>query len=114
MAKIKIKTSYDIVDEESAKEGDFSETGWEDEEGRTFDSVSDAVRFLKDEGVVEPSSSCPGKRVWYSTEASQDYRTGEYKTLHYHIHNATNKQEEMIFKKLFPSDYKRCKLSKVK
>ena len=110
MAKrpIKITTAYEIVTQESAEEGDAAERGWEDEDGKKVGSVSEAVRFLKDEGVIEPSSSCFHKGVWYNDESQQDMQTGAYKQRSFFIKNATQKQQELIYKKLFPR-YKKCR-----
>jgi len=102
MGKIRVKSTYDIITEESSKEGDFAESGWLDEEGEIFNSAEQVIRHLSDEGVIEPSSSCFHKGVWYSTEAQQDMNTGAYKSQSYHLHGATLHQERKIYKRLFP------------
>lgn len=109
MAKIRIKSSFGTITEESAKEGDFAETGWEDEEGEIFESVEEAAEFLENRGVIEASSSCFHPGVWYDTEGTMDPRTGETTISSFHIENATPRQEEKIFKKLFgPKPSKEC------
>jgi len=100
--KIRVKQTYAIITEESAKEGDYADTGWIDEIGEKFDSATEAAKWLEDQGVIEPSSSCFHKGVWYSTEGEQDYRTGETEIRSYHLKGATVGQERKIYKKLFP------------
>jgi hypothetical protein len=67
----RITESFSKTDNESAKDGDFSDTGWIDEEGREFsfdaDGIERAVEYLKDENVTYHDS-------WFSTEWEQ---TGE-------------------------------------
>jgi hypothetical protein len=81
--KFKIVQTYDIVTPESAKEGDFEECGWEDEEGIEFtndeEGIEEAANYLEYEGVILYSS-------WFSSEPTTDYRTGEERTDHYHVH----------------------------
>ena len=108
MSKIKIKSTYSIITEESAKEGDYADSGWLDKIGEKFDSAIQATKFLEDKGVIEPSSSCFHKGVWYSTEGQQDFRTGETEIQSFHIKGATIGQERKIYKKLFPQ-YGDCK-----
>lgn len=102
MGKITVKISYGIITEESSRGGDFAETGWVDEEGMEFDNATEVAEFLRDEGVIEPSSSkfCVG--VWYDTEGQMDCRTGETEIKSYHIYGATPRQEFLIYGKLFP------------
>lgn len=102
MPKIRVKSSYEIITEESAKEGDAEERGWLNEEGELFDSADEVIRHLRDKGVMEPSSSCFRKGVWYDTEAQQDMHTGAYQSESYFIHGATVGQERKIYKRLFP------------
>ena len=41
--KLSIRTSYYIITEESAKEGDYAETGWIDKKGEEFDDIDEVV-----------------------------------------------------------------------
>lgn len=102
MSKIRVKSSYEIITEESAAEGDVAERGWLNEEGELFDSADEVARHLRDEGVIEASSSCFHPGVSYNTESQQDMHTGEYKSESFFIHGATPGQERKIYKKLFP------------
>jgi hypothetical protein len=108
MPKIRVKSSYEIVTEESSREGDAEERGWLNEEGELFDSADEVIRHLRNKGVMEPSSSCFHKGVWYNTEAQQDMHTGAYESKSYFIHDATIGQERKIYKKLFP-EYGDCR-----
>jgi len=100
--KIKVKTSFQTITEESSKEGDYEDYGWEDEQGETFDTIQEVADFLKDKGVVEASSCCFSPNLWYITEGEMDMHTGETKILNFHIENATPSQQKQIFMKLFP------------
>lgn len=103
-----IKVSYSIVTPESAEDGDYAESGWEDEEGMDMTpdqydveegltAVDKAVSNLRAAGAVEPSSSQFHKGVWYSDGGSDDYRTGERTERNYHLRNFTEEQERAIF-----------------
>lgn len=102
MSKIRVKSSYEIITQESVAEGDAAERGWLNEEGELFGSADEVARHLRDKGVIEPSSSCFHKGVWYNTESQQNMHTGAYESESYFIHGATVGQERRIFKKLFP------------
>jgi hypothetical protein len=106
-----IRTTYDIVTEESAAHGDVAERGWIDEEGEVMEpdadeeaegitAVSLAVKFLRDAGGIYPSSSGFHPGVWYSNEAEQDYRTGEWETRSYHLVNFTTEEQKEIYEAL--------------
>jgi hypothetical protein len=106
-----IKVSYSTVTAESAAEGDYAESGWEDEEGMDMTpdqydveegltAVDKAVSNLRAAGAVEPSSSAYHRGVWYSGDAEEDYRTGESITRAYHLYNFTPEQEREIFDRI--------------
>jgi hypothetical protein len=94
---------------ESTEQGDFSETGWIDEEGVSmlpdeFDeeegiSAADkAVKFLTNEGAVHPSSSDFYPGTWWSTEWSTvDHRTGEDEERNFHLKGFTEEEERQIW-----------------
>ena len=111
MSKIVIKTAYAKITPESAAEGDYSERGWVDEEGVEFEDVDEAVRFLEAEGVAMPSATCFHRGLWYETEGSQDYATGEYEINSYFVHAPEDVQRE-IFERLFPEYNLSCRAFK--
>jgi len=88
-AELRIKTTYEVVTPESAEAGDFEETGWHDEVGKTFSSVEEAASFLRNEGATEYSDSRPdfnqGYRGWYIGQPDNDYETGAETTKNYHL-----------------------------
>lgn len=123
----RVLITYSIMSEESAQHGDYEETGWIDEEGVSMfpdeidiqelrdesqgndnvlselinrKVVSDTVEYLKREGVIEPSSTHFHPGVWYSTEASPDYKTGKSEERSYHLKDFSDSQQEQIFKQI--------------
>lgn len=107
----RIRTSYSIVTPESAEQGDFAESGWEDEEGETievddFDDegttvVDKAVQWLRDKGVSEASASFWHPGVWY-TSYEENYRDGSTTERNYHLVNFTDAESEGIFNQIKP------------
>jgi hypothetical protein len=100
-----VKTTYEIITPESSEAGDAEERGWIDEEGETFESVEDVVRFLQDNGANEPSSSSFNPGVWYTHYGDYDYSTrqmerGEVENRSYHLYNFTPEQEEEVFNQM--------------
>lgn len=78
---IKISKTYEIVTEESAEYGDAEERGFEWEGvGYTFRELVDEM-----ENYDEASCSNLGNDFWITSEADQDFRTGDYTSysLHY-------------------------------
>ncbi len=64
--------AYSIVTPESAEQGDFAETGWEDEKGCTYDSLEELADVIQQHGPVEPCGN------WFTTiDPDQDWETGE-------------------------------------
>lgn len=103
----RIKTSFEIVTEESAAEGDVAERGWENEEGVDMEpdevdrdddvtGVDKAVEFLEDEGATYPSSSEFHRGVWYSAESVLAHGGG-WKTRSFHLHGFSPQEEEEIW-----------------
>lgn len=76
-----LSQTYEIVTEESAANGDAAEYGfdWENVE-HTFREV---VGLIKDGGFIHPSDY-PGVPRWLTTEAEQDFATGDYETKSLH------------------------------
>jgi soluble cytochrome b562 len=85
--------TYQIITPESAKEGDFSETGFEYED-QGFDSLYEMADEIRNEGYVEPSDSGePNKSTWYTTvDPVRDYSTGE--ETYYSFHPKLSSGEE--------------------
>jgi len=106
---IKVKESYEIVTQESAREGDFAETGWINEEGVDFDDIEEVIEHLRMEGIIEASSSCFHTGVWYNTEAQQDMHDGSWESRNFFIEGATEDEQEAIYNALFPNN-RRCGL----
>lgn len=93
---------------ESAEAGDFSETGFVDEdyslepdkydreEGLT--AVDLAVKLLKHYFAYEPSSTRFHKGIWYSTSWEViDYGTGEEEERSFHLKGFSEREEREVF-----------------
>ena len=112
----RITETFSKVTPESAENGDFSETGFTDEEGvnmeldeydkddTNFDgspvtSVSIAVRHLRNNGATNPSSGHFHIGIWYSTSGDEvvSYRTGETIERSFHLKGFTEAEEKEIF-----------------
>ena len=109
----RIAVSYSRYSEESALAGFHDEQGWVDEEGWSalpdcidladnLTAVDKAILFLRDEGVFEPSSMPFHPGVWYCSEPSQDYGSGEWESRSYHLKGFTEDEERCIYVALFP------------
>jgi hypothetical protein len=114
-----IATSYSTVTPESAEESDFADRGWVDEEGDAIEIdmlaiedqaeagsqapvtdaiVKSAVRWLRDRGAYETSSSSYHPGVWYSSPSEvSDYSTGEERSEDFFLRNFTEEEERRIF-----------------
>lgn len=107
----RIRITYNRITPESAEQGDFIESGWEDEEGVStapdkFDeeeglTAADlAVKYLRNEGAYETSSSAFHPGVWYSTGwRTIDYGTGEQVERNFHLAGFTEEQEREVWDK---------------
>lgn len=114
----KIRTTFQTVTPESAENGDFSEQGWEDQEGVSMvpdeydvedgiTAVNKAVDFLFDKGGTEPSSSQFSPNTWYSTpDADHDYSTGEDTYYSFHLVGFTPEEEKEIFDTIHNKRYR--------
>jgi hypothetical protein len=108
----RILTTYEVVTEDSAKQGDFERCGWKDEEGHECTPdvnadedepetvVSNAVQFLRDHYVCHASSYPFSVGTWYESEPEQDYQERSDTTHAYHLHGFTPEQEEEIYNQL--------------
>lgn len=85
---IVIRETYEIITEESSKDGEASESGFIDEEGTEY-SLDEAVELL--EGT-EPSSSQFHPGIWYTQyEYETDYHKGSVESRSYHLAEDTPK-----------------------
>lgn len=84
---ILISKTYEIVTHESAQDGESAENGFE------FENVEYSFRELVEEmrNYSEPSQmpNDGNTHVWLTSEAEQDYQTGDYTSysLHYSREN---------------------------
>lgn len=92
----RIRTTFEVVTEESAAEGDAAERGWVDEEGEVL-GVEAAIKWLRDKGPLEPSSSQFHKGIWYSGPSDRDMHTGEWYQEAYHLAGFTEAQQRRIY-----------------
>lgn len=76
-----IRTTYEIVTEESAVDGEAAEQGWEDEEGTEY-TVHVAISLLRG---MEPSSTWFHSGIWYTSYGDQDPRDGSTTSTSYHL-----------------------------
>lgn len=107
-----IKITFSTIIPESAKIGDFEETGFYNEDGVVFELdeydiedkitiVDKVVTYLKSNGANLPSSSHSHGGVWYSTEYQiDDYSTGEEIQYSYHLCNFTDDEQQQIFDRM--------------
>lgn len=109
----RIRISYDVVMPESAEDGDFAETGWENEEGEIVDPddsdvdeagselaavVECAVRIVGN--GVEPSDSprCCAGHTWYTDcDGDVDYEDGSETRHSYHLDGFSEDEERAIY-----------------
>lgn len=98
-----IRTTYDIVTEESCANGDFSENGWDDQEGCTFEDVKDAVRFLCRHSPLEASCYPWSADAWYS-QTSQSIGYGE-RRLSFHLVDFTYDEAKAVYQQLKEGKY---------
>ena len=99
--KYSLNVTYSITTEESAAEGDYAETGFE-EEGKEFDSLYEMIDYMINEGASEASnSSYSYPNTWYSTvDPSYDrayFEKGEDKQLSFHPEGITKEEGQIIF-----------------
>jgi hypothetical protein len=109
----RIRITFSRTTPESAAEGDFSSSGWINEEGvdmtpdlydveEGVTAVDKAVKFLRDEGVSTASSSRFSPGDWFSTEwQTIDYRTGEDEERSFHLVGFTPEEQIEIHDRLF-------------
>lgn len=89
--------TYAIVTEESAEQGDYSETGFEFEAApATVRDVVDALRECVEASCLPLCDA--GHECWASTEPEQEFTTGEWTTYTYHIAGITPHQRRRLFR----------------
>jgi len=108
----RICISFSQTTPESSEQGDYSDSGWIDEEGvemtpDEFDqeegltAVDLAVKFLQNEGAMETSSSQFHPGVWYSTTWNTvNYRTGTDEERSFHLKDFSPAEEQAIWDKI--------------
>lgn len=103
----RIVSTYHTITPESSEQGDYADSGWEDEEGVIVEpdeidkedgiTVADkAADFLWHKGATEMSSSDWHEGMWYSTGWESNYRTGEEKELNYHLRGFSAEEEREV------------------
>lgn len=97
-----IRTTYEIITEESAKEGEIAERGFlEDKElgVKSIYTVEEAVELLRG---CEPSSTQFHSGVWYTQYGEMDSLTGEVENLSYHLvrDEWTEEEERFIYEQV--------------
>ena len=103
-----VKITYQTWNGDSTENGDFSDSGWVDEQGVSmepddYDSdegitvIEKTVQFLADKGASEPSSSAFHSGIWYSDNPEMDQHSGEYEQRGYHLYGYAPDEEEKIF-----------------
>jgi hypothetical protein len=114
-----IATAFTTITPESAAEGDHADRGWVDQDGDDIEVDADeiaeahemddgtpvisaivnkAIRWLKDQGAYETSSSSFHPGVWYSTPYEvSDYSTGEERQEDFFLRNFSDQEEKRIF-----------------
>lgn len=104
----RITISFNKTNDESVERGDYSDSGWVDEEGVSMEpdkfdkeegktAVDLAVEFLWKEGATEFSSSDFDPDGWYTSGWEQNYRTGEEVENNYHLEDFTETQTKAIY-----------------
>ena len=108
----RICISFSQTTPESSEQGDYSDSGWINEEGvemtpDEFDqeegltAVDLAVKFLQNEGAMETSSSQFHPGVWYSTTWNTvNYRTGTDEERSFHLKDFSPAEEQEIWDKI--------------
>lgn len=95
----RISISYEVWDEDSIEAGETDDKGWKDEEGEEFDSVEDAIKFLKKKSANNPSNGAYHSGTYYKDDGTENVKTGETKYLTYHLNgNWTEDEKKAIYK----------------
>lgn len=109
----RIRVAFEVVTEDSARDGDASERGWDDEEGENMlpdeqdeeegvSSVDIALEFLEENGATEASSTQFHRGVWYHTADPEiDMRSGEATYRSFHLVEFTEEEQREIFDRVY-------------
>ncbi len=115
----RILITFNKTTPESAETGEWSDSGWIDEEGVSMapdeidqeegkTAVDLAVEYLWKEGATDHSSSGFDQGGWYSTGwSTTDNNTGEEEERNYHLEGFTPQQEREIYDKLMALRHRR-------
>jgi hypothetical protein len=94
---ILIDKTFEVVTEESAEEGEAADSGFS-AVGEQY-TFRELVQVLK-QVYIHPSQSPANRstRVWFTTEAEQDYMSGEYRyeSIHFSPDNHNRKAKYWI------------------
>lgn len=113
----RIKKTYEVVTPESAEQGDFAETGWEDEVGAEIapdefdleehdgdESAAAVALAVKHIGrCVEASDypRCHPGHTWYTdSDPDRDYEDGSETRYSYHLKGFSADEEHAIYEAL--------------
>lgn len=91
-----IAVTYDVVTDESAENGDTSEAGFE--RFIPVDDCFDALEQLKNHGPYQDSGD---NESYYTSDAEQDYMTGDHTNRAYHLSGFTEAELEWIHDQIF-------------
>jgi len=92
-----IDKTFEVVTEESASEGEVEDAG--------FSAINESYTFrelvlLLKSIYIHPSQSpvTRSSRIWFTSEAEQDYMTGEYRSesIHYSADNPSRKAKYWV------------------
>jgi hypothetical protein len=106
MTRPRIAITYHEITPGEEGEDHEEDSGWEDQDGVEMgdddeSAVEAAVKFLRDNGVTEASSSHFHRGIWYSDEYEiRDYGTGTERQCSYHLKDFSEREEQQIFEKM--------------
>jgi hypothetical protein len=87
-APFRVAKTYDVVSEESAREGDVADRGYEFED--TTMTLRDAVREVEKLGHIDEAQAHGDMLRFYDSEEHMDYGTGDVTTYALHIRGPAN------------------------
>ena len=98
-----IRETFAKITDESAENGDYSETGWINKEGVTFfrkdpDYLIEALQHLLNNGALEKSNSSFSIGTWYTnSDWNTDIHTNEREKRSYHLVGFTEEEQKLIY-----------------
>lgn len=81
-AEFELDVTYDVVTDESAKRGDFEESGYESE-GLKFDSLAEMALYMHEHGASGEEQG--GEASWYTADPDIDYSSGNETMYGFHV-----------------------------